>query len=43
MFWILLLAPLVLFRMGFTEAIRTYCVILIPVSVSDVLGKFDTP
>ena len=42
-FWILQLTPLVLFGIGLTEAIRAYCVVLIPVSVSDVEGQFDTP
>ena len=43
MLWIRQLAPLVLFGVGLTEAIRAYCVVLIPVSVSDVEGQFDTP
>ena len=30
-----------LFGIGLTEAIRTYCVVLIPMSVSDVEGQFD--
>ena len=32
-----------LFGIGLTEAIRAYCVVLIPVSVSDMKGQFDTP
>ena len=40
-FWIRQVAPLVLFGIGLTEAIRAYCVVLIPVSVSDVEGQFD--
>ena len=32
-----------LFGIGLTEAIRAYCVILIPVSMGDVEGQFDTP
>ena len=42
-FWIRQVTPLVLFGIGFTEAIRAYCVVLIPMSVSDVEGQFDTP
>jgi hypothetical protein len=33
----------VLFGIGLTEAIRTYCIVLIPLSVSDVEGQFDPP
>ena len=40
--WIRQLAPLVLFGVGLTEAIRTYRVVLIPMSVGDVEGQFDT-
>lgn len=36
------MAPLVLFGIGFTEAVRTYCIVLIPMSVSDMEGQFDT-
>ena len=43
MFWILRAAPLVLFGIGLTEAIRTYCVVLVPMSVGDLEGQFDTP
>ena len=43
MLWILKLASLVLFGIGLTEAIRPYCVVLIPMSVSDVKGQFDPP
>ena len=32
-----------LFGIGLTEAIGAYCVVLIPVFVSDVEGQFDTP
>ena len=42
-FCILQVAPLVLFGIGLTEAIRAYNVVLIPMSVSDVEGQFDTP
>jgi hypothetical protein len=37
-FWILQLTPLVLFGIGLTEAIRAYCVVLIPMSMSDMEG-----
>ena len=40
-FWIRQMAPLVLFGIALTEAIRTYRVVLIPVFVSDVEGQFD--
>ena len=40
-FWIVKVAPLVLFGIGLTEAIRTYRVVLVPMSVSDVEGQFD--
>ena len=42
-FWIRQLAPLALFGIGLTEAIRPYHVVLVPMSVSDVEGQFDTP
>ncbi len=42
-FWILLLAPLVLFGIGLTKAIRAYGVVLISMFMSDVKGQFDTP
>jgi hypothetical protein len=42
-FSILHVAPLVLFGIGLTKAIRAYCVVLIPISVRDVEGQFDTP
>jgi hypothetical protein len=42
-FWILRAAPLVLFGIGLTEAIRPYRVVLVPMSVCDVEGQFDTP
>ena len=32
-----------LFGIGLTEAIRTYCIVLVPVSVSDMEGQFDAP
>ena len=41
--WIRQLAPLVLFGIGLTEAIRTYRVVLVPMSVGDVEGQFDPP
>ena len=37
------MAPLALFGIGLTEAIRAYCIVLVPKSVSDVEGQFDTP
>ena len=37
------MAPLVLFGISLTEAIRPYCVVLIPMSVSDVEGQFNAP
>ena len=40
-FGILQVAPLVLFGIGLTEAIRVHCVVLIPMSVSDVEGQLD--
>ena len=43
MFWIRQLAPLVLFGKGLAEAIRTYRVVFVSMSVSDVEGQFDTP
>ena len=42
-FWIRQVAPLALFGIGFAEAVRAYCVVLIPMSVSDVEGQFDPP
>ena len=42
-FWIRQLAPMVLFGIGLTEAIRAYCVVLIPMSVGDVEGQFNAP
>ena len=43
MLWIRQLAPLVLLGIGLTEAIRTYRVVLVPMSVSDVEGQFNAP
>ena len=34
---------MVLFGIGLTEAIRTYRVVLVPMSVSDVEGQFNAP
>jgi hypothetical protein len=42
-FWILQGGSLVLFGIGLTEAIGAYCVVLIPMSVSDVKGQFNAP
>ena len=42
-FWIRQMAPLVLFGIGLTEAIRTYRVVLAPMSVGDVEGQFNAP
>ena len=35
------MAPVLLFCIGLTEAIRAYCVVLIPLSVRDMKGQFD--
>ena len=43
MFWIRQLAPLVLFGIDLTKAIRAHCIVLISMFMSDVKGQFDTP